>query len=111
MKAKTLCCLVPGLLASGGAWADDVTVGMKNSLFSPPTVTVRAGDRVVWVNDDEDGKHQVYFNDASYGNSGNLKPGAKFSVVFDKPGEIDYYCRTHKDYGMVGKIVVTAPPK
>ena len=108
---KTSLCLVFAMLAVSCAWADDVKVGMKNGLFSPPTVVVRTGDRVVWVNDDDDTRHQVYFEQPSYGNSGNLKPGAEFAVVFDKPGEVGYYFRTHKEYGMVGKVVVTGAAK
>ena len=103
--------LVPAVLAGQNAWAEDVKVGMKNSLFAPTTVTVRVGDKVVWINDDEDGHHRVDFDDPAIATSGDLKPGKQYAVVFDKAGEFAFSCRYHKDYGMRGKVVVTNPAK
>ena len=104
-------CVVPALLAGQPATADTVKVGMKNSQFSPAALTVQVGDRVVWINDDEDGDHRVNFDDPSLPGSDNMKPRKEHAVVFDKAGEFSYNCRYHKDYGMRGKVVVKAAAK
>lgn len=112
MKQILGCLLaVPALLAGPVANADTVKVGMKNSQFSPAAVTVQVGDRVVWINDDEDGDHRVNFDDPSITGSDNLKPRKEYAVVFDKAGEFGYNCRYHKDYGMRGKVVVRPAAK
>jgi plastocyanin len=42
------------LLATGPAWAaGDPTVTIDNFTFSPPTITVPAGSRIIWVNHDD----------------------------------------------------------
>ncbi|MBI5438433.1 MAG: cupredoxin domain-containing protein [Nitrosomonadales bacterium] len=98
---------VSALLAGQPAAADTVRVGMKNGKFAPAAVTINVGDRVIWLNDDEDTHHRVNFDDPSLENSEDLRPDKEYSVVFNKPGEFTYYCRYHKkDYGMEGKVVV-----
>jgi plastocyanin len=41
------------LVASGGALADDPTIKIANFTFDPPTLTVKAGTTVTWVNADD----------------------------------------------------------
>ena len=94
------------LLAAQPAWADTLKVGMKNGVFTPAAITINVGDKVVWLNDDEDTRHRVDFDDPSLKSSEDLKTGKEYSIVFNKPGEFSYNCRFHKDYGMRGKVVV-----
>jgi plastocyanin len=105
------------LAAPGPVWAADpvvqarvTTVGMTNNLrFSPQSVTVRAGDAVVWQNT-SGGTHTVTAEQVPAGaaafNSGSLGPGAQFSHTFTVPGEYRYYCSPHRGMGMVGVVVV-----
>ena len=113
MKQRILGCLsvVAALLAAQPAGADTVKLGMKNGMFAPATVTINVGDKVVWLNDDEDTHHRVTFDDPALKSSEDLKTGKEHAVVFDKPGEVAYYCRYHKDYGMRGKVVVVGKAK
>ncbi len=110
---QTLTCLlaVSALLAVQPASADTVKVGMKNGMFAPAAVTIKVGDRVVWLNDDEDTHHRVSFDDPSLKSSEDMRTGKEYSVVFGKAGEFSYNCRYHKDYGMLGKVVVEDKPK
>lgn len=103
--------VVAALLACQSAGADTVKIGMKNGMFAPAAVTINAGDRVVWVNDDEDTHHRVNFDDPSLKSSEDLKTGKEYAVVFNKPGEFAYSCYYHKDYGMKGKVVVIGKGK
>ena len=102
---------VSALLGAPAMAAETVKVGMKNGAFTPAAVTIHVGDRVVWINDDEDGRHRVDFDDPAISASGDLKSGKEYAVVFTKAGEFSYNCRYHKDYGMRGKVVVASPAK
>jgi plastocyanin len=99
--------------------AGQVTISMKNRQFSPDTVTVKVGDSVVWINDDED-VHQVIsgkdLSDPSLGkplDSGTLLPGQRLTFTFTKPGTYPYMCVIHWSLqsitgkgGMLGEVVV-----
>lgn len=102
---------VSALLAGQPAGADTIRVGMKNGMFAPAAVTINVGDSVAWLNDDEDTRHRVDFDDPSLKSSGDLKPGKEYAFAFNKPGEFAYNCRYHKDYGMKGKVVVVDKTK
>ena len=93
------------LLAAGiAARADDASVVIDNFTFTPATLTVKAGTRVVWKNED-DIPHTVV-SDASppLFRSKALDTDDTFSTVFDKPGTYPYFCGLHPH--MQGTIVV-----
>lgn len=77
------------------------TVSISNLQFVPKTLTVAAGTKVTWTNNDSTG-HNVIFTDF---HSKALAPGKKFSHVFTTAGSFSYKCTLHP--GMTGKIVVT----
>lgn len=77
-----------------------ITVPISNFAFSPATLTIRAGDSVTWVNNDNV-PHTVTF--AAFG-SNNLQRGDKYTHVFDTPGTYDYYCAPHPS--MRAKVIV-----
>ena len=90
-------------LTSGQALAADVQVKIANFTFDPPTLTVKAGTTVTWVNTD-DIPHVVSEKDGKF-RSPALDTDDKFSQVFSAAGTIEYYCAIHPH--MMGKIVVT----
>jgi plastocyanin len=90
----------PGPSAPAGT-----SVRMRGSQFSPPTLTITAGETVRWFNDD-DLPHTVTATDRSW-DSGNLPPGASYERRFDAPGTYSYLCVYHP--GMTGTIEVRAP--
>lgn len=100
-------CLLSGLILafSGSSWADEHRVGMKNWEFNPPVLTIKVGDTVIWVNDD-DSHHKIIFEDESIKGSNNIKPEQQFSLTFDKVGKHNYFCKYHRDYDMKGTIIV-----
>ena len=78
---------------------------MKNTEFVPRTITIHAGDRVVWRNAD-DVAHTV-MKDSGTGAeffSGQLESGKSFEQAFATPGKVSYVCTNHPT--MVGTIVV-----
>lgn len=83
----------------------DLVVGMKNWVFSPEYLVVNVGETVIFRNDD-DSYHKIHFEDLAMTPSEMIKPGKEFRVTFSKAGTFPYYCKTHRDYKMQGKIVV-----
>jgi plastocyanin len=83
--------------------AGEVTVGIDNFAFTPAEITVKAGTKVVFVNHD-DIPHNVVAQEIKL-HSKALDTDDSFSFVFDKPGEVVYFCGLHPM--MKGKITVT----
>jgi plastocyanin len=86
-------------IADGGA---AIKISAKDFMFSPATVTVKAGATVTWTNLDDE-PHTV-FSDAGLFRSSALDTKDNFSYKFDKPGTYHYLCTIHPR--MVGTIVV-----
>jgi plastocyanin len=77
-------------------------VVIKDFMFMPATLTVKAGTTVTWANKDEE-PHTV-FSDSGLFRSGAIDTGEVFSFKFDKPGTYHFLCTIHPR--MVGTVVV-----
>jgi plastocyanin len=91
------------------AHAATVNVTVADNVFQPASVTIAAGDTVVWT---QPGSrvHNVTADDGSF-SSGNLAAGGTFSRVFASAGTFRYYCSIHGapgGIGMSGVVVVQA---
>ncbi len=82
------------------------TVHIHDMAFVPATLTVRAGDKVAFVNDDDDA-HTATADDASWDSEG-LALRERWTHVFTKDGKIAYHCTVHP--WMHGTIVVRSAP-
>jgi plastocyanin len=94
---------------SGGAEAGGGTeVSMQNVQFDPADITINAGEKVTWTND-ESVPHDVEGEGPggkfSSGPEGGMQEGDTFSHTFDAPGTYDYVCRVHAP-GMAGTVTV-----
>ena len=100
-------CTVIALGAAVGVAAADSApdaVTISNFAYAPPALTVTAGTKVIWTNDDNDA-HTVTSADAGRTfKSPALDTGDTFSFTFDKPGTYKYFCSLHTY--MVGTIDV-----
>lgn len=61
--------------------------------FGPRTVTVEAGTKVVWTNEDN-AAHTASANDGSF-DTGTLDRGESGRVALDEPGTYAYICEFH----------------
>jgi plastocyanin len=86
--------------ARGGA----ATVSIKNIKFVPQHLTVKAGQRITWTNDDAVA-HTVTARKGADFDSGTINSGETFSFAPRKAGTIDYVCTIHP--GQTGAIAVT----
>ena len=69
------------------------TVHIKDFKYHLPALTVHAGDRVTFVNDDDEA-HTVTATDKSFDSEG-LDTAGTWQHVFRKPGVFHYFCELH----------------
>ena len=109
-RAMTLvmCVLLVGIFSSGAsikAASDDADAVRQiivpdEDRFTPFAITVRVGQKVVWINNDTD-DHTVVsddaFNTAGHRGTNVLLPanGGRYVLVFNHPGVFPFYCRFH----------------
>jgi plastocyanin len=91
--------------AFNGATTEHV-ISQKNKTFSAAALSVRAGEDIVFKNDDAV-PHNVF--SGSPGFAFNLKsqaPGNQTKITFDKPGTVEVRCAFHPTM----KLTVTVAP-
>ncbi len=69
------------------------TVHIKDFKYGPPALTVHVGDRVTFVNDDDEA-HTVTSTDKSFDSEG-LDTAGTWQHVFATPGTFHYFCELH----------------
>jgi len=79
-------------------------VTIADFAFSPPMLTITAGDTVTWTN--EDAVAHTATSATGAFDSGDLAQGASFSFTFTTEGTYAYICTPHPE--MTGQIVVQA---
>ena len=77
-------------------------VVIRRFAFGPGEVRVRAGERVTWVNCDEDPHTSTA--DGGEWSSPLLVPGDAFTRTFEEVGAFPYHCEPHSF--MTGRVVV-----
>src|SRR3954452_23335758 len=70
------------------------TVKIADFKFAPEKVTVQAGTKLTFVNDD-DANHTATAQDKSF-DTKTLGKGGTASVTLKKPGAYKYYCAFHR---------------
>jgi len=100
--------LVLAALAGGGpAQAEDFVILQKDKQFSEERIVIRAGDRLVFRNEDSV-SHNVFSR--SPGAQFEVKvqlPGQQTPISFARPGEAEVRCAIHPNM----KLRVTVEPK
>jgi len=81
---------------------DATKIIVKDFMFNPTPLTVKAGSTVTWTNMDDE-PHTVV-SDAGVFKSGGMDTNESFSFKFDKPGTYHFTCSIHPR--MVGSVVV-----
>jgi amicyanin len=108
--ASLIAMIAAGVLVAGSATTSPARAGANNTVqiadfaFSPPTLTIVAGESVTWTNADPV-VHTATSTSGAF-DSGDLDPGESYSFTFTTPGTYDYVCTPHPS--MTGTIVVQA---
>lgn len=79
-------------------------IGIDNFQFAPATLTVKAGTKVVWVNND-DVPHLIVNVENRFRQSPVLDTDQRFATTLSKTGTYKYFCSLHPM--MQGQIIVT----
>ncbi|MES2023850.1 MAG: cupredoxin family copper-binding protein [Patescibacteria group bacterium] len=79
------------------------SVSMKNFAFNPATLSVKAGIKVTWTNNDSV-PHTVTSDSDNLLNSPTLAPGESFSFTFANSGTYSYHCKIHPMMKGVGVV-------
>jgi plastocyanin len=81
------------------------TVTIKNFMYHPMVLTVTAGTKVTFHNEDDTAHTATALNGGF--NTGTVKPGKSSTVTLRKVGTDKYHCLFHAF--MVARIVVVKP--
>ena len=88
--------------SSIAATSDPTRIVVKDFMFAPNALTVKAGATVTWANMDDE-PHTVV-SDTGMFRSAAMDTNETFSFKFDKPGTYHFTCSIHPR--MVGTVVV-----
>ncbi|WP_072804289.1 plastocyanin/azurin family copper-binding protein [Rhodococcoides yunnanense] len=95
-----------GLTACSGDSGSDApaaTVRVENMSYSPASVTIKKGETVEWIFDDNGLPHDVVESTDELFKSDLLTEGS-YSFTFEEAGTFDYHCTPHPM--MLGTVVV-----
>jgi plastocyanin len=79
------------------------TIEIKDFAFNPQTITVKSGEKVTWVNRDEE-PHTVVSVEKQFKKSSALDTDQSFTITAGAPGTYTYFCSVHPK--MTGTIVI-----
>ena len=78
-------------------------IEIKDFAFNPQTLTVKSGEKITWINRDDE-PHTVVSVEKQFKKSSALDTDQEFTVTAGAPGTYNYFCSVHPK--MTGTIVV-----
>ena len=78
-------------------------IEIKDFMFSPPTITVKSGETITWINRDDE-PHTIVSVGKKFQKSSALDTDEQFTITAGAPGAYEYFCSVHPK--MTGTIVV-----
>jgi plastocyanin len=87
--------------AEEGATKNQIVI--KDFHFTPQTLTVKSGEKITWINRDEE-PHTVVSVEKQFKKSAPLDTDQEFTTIAGPPGTYSYFCSVHPK--MTGTIVV-----
>src|SRR5215469_7543580 len=98
------CCVAAwGNETANGAGDSKNKIEIKDFAFNPKTTTVKSGQKITWINRDEE-PHTVVSVEKQFKKSSALDTDQEFTITAGAPGTYTYYCSVHPK--MTGTIVV-----
>jgi plastocyanin len=99
----SLCAIAGEMKDADRATTNQNRIEIKDFAFNPQTLTVKSGDKVTWVNRDEE-PHTVVSVEKQFKKSTALDTDQTFTITAGAPGTYTYFCSVHPK--MTGTIVV-----
>jgi plastocyanin len=88
---------------AAGDSAEKNQIVIKDFHFTPQTLTVKSGEKITWINRDEE-PHTVVSVEKQFKKSAPLDTDEVFTITAGAPGTYTYFCSVHPK--MTGTIVV-----
>jgi plastocyanin len=105
LAAMAVVASIGAVAAVGPAQAgSSKTVAVKNNSFSPGTVKIHRGDKVVWKWTQGGVPHNVTPASGGSGSKTTSKKGTTFSKKFSKAGTFKYVCTIHSSMKITVKV-------
>ena len=96
MKRGVVASVILGaaVAVSAGSAASTAGITMPGKLYAPNQLDVLVGTTVTWQNTDRSTHTVTEDNDVF--DSGNIRPGQTFSMIFEKSGTFRFHCTIHR---------------
>lgn len=78
-------------------------IEIKDFAFNPQTLTVKSGEKITWINRDEE-PHTIVSVEKQFKKSSALDTDEEFTITAGAPGTYTYFCSVHPK--MTGTIIV-----
>ena len=78
-------------------------IEIKDFAFNPQTITVKSGEKVTWINRDEE-PHTIVSVGKQFKKSTALDTDQEFTITAGTPGTYNYFCSVHPK--MTGIIII-----
>jgi plastocyanin len=78
-------------------------IEIKDFAFNPQSITVKSGEKVTWINRDEE-PHTIVSVEKQFKKSTALDTDQEFTITAGAPGTYNYFCSVHPK--MTGIIIV-----
>jgi plastocyanin len=88
---------------TGSSGAGQNKIEIKDFAFNPQTIRVKSGEKITWINRDEE-PHTIVSVEKQFKKSSALDTDQEFTIVAGAPGTYSYYCSVHPK--MTGTIIV-----
>jgi plastocyanin len=88
---------------AGGGGAMENRIEIKDFAFNPQTLKVKSGEKITWINRDEE-PHTVVSVEKQFKKSSALDTDQEFTITAGAAGTYTYFCSVHPK--MTGTIVV-----
>src|SRR5258708_18275150 len=69
-------------------------IEIKDFAFNPKTITVKSGEKVTWINRDEE-PHTIVSVEKQFKKSSALDTDQEFTITAGAPGTYSYFCSVH----------------
>jgi plastocyanin len=103
ISVSSLSALADETKDAGGGGAMENRIEIKDFAFNPQTLKVKSGEKITWVNRDEE-PHTVVSVEKQFKKSSALDTDQEFTITAGAPGTYTYFCSVHPK--MTGTIVV-----
>jgi plastocyanin len=99
---------LPLVIAAGlltGAMAARQTVHQQGRMFSVDNLTIKAGETLTFLNDDNIPHNVASISKGNEFNLGSQRPGASTDVSFTEAGDVLVFCAIHPRMKLAVKIL------